>query len=719
MRARLATVLLAATLVAPAAVSAGPAEDSMGCDPIDPSRCLLPWPSDHFTRFDPTTDTRRRLSLNAAQMPRNIAGVPIDPSDYNRNDGFSPGTMIVTRVPGLDTPQAYASTAPAPITDPGQSLDPDAPVMVLDAATAEPHPVWVELDLSEAIAGDARSPENTVLQIRPAVNLAEGHRYVVALRNLKDANGNLIPAQEPFRKVRDADQQDDGRFADIFPVLDRAGIARDETLYLSWDFTVASERNLSERMLYIRDAAFGELGDTNLADLRVRGAAPRFVVDEVTQALPCRPTIDIDVPPVSCEAQEKLDERLFRRVEGRVFVPCFLDQPGCPSGSKFRYATPDATLPVRIPGNVAAANFVCNIPAGAADGWTFRPSLYGHGLFGEAAQVNTWKLYEMGDDGLMFCATDWIGMAFEDIPNALTITVELGRFSTLADRMQQAMLNFLYLGRALIHPNGLPSHPAFQVDGHSVIDTSRLFYNGGSQGGIVGGSLTAVAPDFTRAHLGVPAMNYSTLLRRSVDFDIFAEFMYNAYPDPIERSLIIAMIQTLWDRAESNGYAHHMTVDPYANTPAHQVLLTPAFGDHQVTNWATEVMARTVGAKVRAPYVDPGRYPGGDDGPWGFDRLEAEDQPYVGSVMVMSEIGPLRPCPDPRGDVSCRSGFAGTDPPPIDEVPNRTGVDPHGPDWSERPEGIAAIAAFLAHDGAFSDTCDPDIPCYLAGWTGP
>ena len=35
----------------------------------------------------------------------------------------------------------------------------------------------------------------------------------------------------------------------------------------------------------------------------------------------------------------------------------------------------------------------------------------------------------------------------------------------------------------------------------------------------MGGALTAVAPDFTRAALGVPAMRYSMLLPRSVDYD--------------------------------------------------------------------------------------------------------------------------------------------------------------------------------------------------------
>ena len=44
----------------------------------------------------------------------------------------------------------------------------------------------------------------------------------------------------------------------------------------------------------------------------------------------------------------------------------------------------------------------------------------------------------------------------------------------------------------------------------------------------MGGGLTAVAPDFERAVLGVPGMNYSTLLQRSVDFDTYAALIYPA-----------------------------------------------------------------------------------------------------------------------------------------------------------------------------------------------
>src|SRR3546814_9508949 len=57
----------------------------------------------------------------------------------------------------------------------------------------------------------------------------------------------------------------------LFAKLGKAGIARD-SLYLAWDFTVASERNISERALHIRDEAFAKLGD----------AAPTYTIDTVT-----------------------------------------------------------------------------------------------------------------------------------------------------------------------------------------------------------------------------------------------------------------------------------------------------------------------------------------------------------------------------------------------------------------------------------------------------
>ncbi|MEZ5139145.1 MAG: hypothetical protein R2711_10400 [Acidimicrobiales bacterium] len=55
----------------------------------DPAACLLPWPNDRFTRADPSTSTGRRLDLPADGMPANVEGAPIDPAEWDRNDGFA------------------------------------------------------------------------------------------------------------------------------------------------------------------------------------------------------------------------------------------------------------------------------------------------------------------------------------------------------------------------------------------------------------------------------------------------------------------------------------------------------------------------------------------------------------------------------------------------------------------------------------------------------
>jgi hypothetical protein len=127
-------------------------------------------------------------------MPRNIDGVAIDPTELNRSDGFSPGTMIVTRVPGIDLER----TGAPPLGDLARSLDARSPMVIIDADTGERHPFWVELDPG------ATTDEDRALMLRPAVSFEEGHRYVVALRDLRDGAGATIPANPVFAAYRDA-----------------------------------------------------------------------------------------------------------------------------------------------------------------------------------------------------------------------------------------------------------------------------------------------------------------------------------------------------------------------------------------------------------------------------------------------------------------------------------------------------------------------------------
>src|SRR3954471_12105517 len=136
-------LLLCLVLTAPAAAAPPPeqARTPDGCDPLDPSVCMLPFPNDLYTTADPSTRTGRRLDFSLLGMPRNVAGKPIDPTDMNRADGFSPGNPIITRVPALDGPEAFQRTGAVPITDMARYADRDQPIVVIDSATGERHPV--------------------------------------------------------------------------------------------------------------------------------------------------------------------------------------------------------------------------------------------------------------------------------------------------------------------------------------------------------------------------------------------------------------------------------------------------------------------------------------------------------------------------------------------------------------------------------------------------
>ena len=210
-----------------------------------------------------------------------------------------------------------------------------------------------------------------------------------------------------------------------------------------------------------------------------------------------------------------------------------------------------------------AVPFVCNIARGS-DVEPSHPYLYGHGLLGDRGEANGGSTEDLRLRGFSPCAVDWWGMSTADLANVALILADMSNFPSLADRSQQGFLNFMFLGRAMAHPDGFSSDPAFQrADGTPLLRTGELRYVGNSQGGIMGGALTALSPDVTRSVLGVPAMNYSTLLNRSVDWEgSYAAIAYQTYPGKIDQQLLFGLIQMLWDRAEGNGYAHHMTADP-------------------------------------------------------------------------------------------------------------------------------------------------------------
>jgi hypothetical protein len=729
------------------------------CDPLDPKICMQPWPSNFYTK-EADTPTGVQLDVPEEATPANRLGKQIDTTDINRADGFSPGNLIVTKIPQVETPAAFNNSNIAGLEDIGASLNADAPVMVIDAATGDPQPVYAELDsvptTKSTVAltpgqppveipgghpnDDPTNTDDVNLIIRAAKNYTPGHRYVVVLRNLKDASNAAVPPDAPFKACADGDEITDPALLyrcnqlddKVFPVLADEGISRDN-LYLAWDFTVASDESTTGRALEIRDDAFARLGDANLADRKITGSAPSFTIDGYCDAG--------NLASTDCESNggpaDEPDTSWFQRnIVGELHVPCYLDENGCPSGSEFAHNadgsikwndtyTEDVPFRCLVPNSTVSSGSV--IPGGTG--------VYGHGLLGNYNQVaSSGSTREAGNaTNSTWCAVNWDGFSEADFGTVASSLSDLSNFQKLTDRMQQGFVNFMMLSRALAHPDGFADSPAFLMNFNgtdpitpgSAIDTSagedaRGYYQGISQGGIMGGALVPLSPDIDRGVLGVPGINYSTLLPRSVDFDDYAHGiindvylpnvgLYDNYKDQAELPVIFSIMQLLWDRGEGNGYAHTMNpgVGPLPNTNSHTVLMRVANGDHQVANATAEVEARTIGAKLYTPGLLPTRKWAG--GGYGIDTF-SPPLANGSNAMVYYDGGPV----GYTGDRGQGSKVA-----PVENVPPRPvwgyGGDPHS--YPRRSaDGIAQGASFLLGNGV--PACANPLGCFSNSWDG-
>jgi hypothetical protein len=681
------SVLLVVLTVA-VMTAAGPASaktPAADCQPYGGKACLLPYPDNRLTKADKASVTGLHVNLPSSAMPVNIKGARVAPGPYDRSDGFSPGSTIIIHVPGVDSAAALKRTGAVPLTDMSRYRAKRAPIVVIDQATGARQLVWAEID------ANAKTPATTDLLIHPGKNLTEGHTYIVALRFLKTAQGKAIKSPAWFAHLRDgaklhgALKAQRARYHGIFRSLKKAKIATDASLYEAWSFTVASRQALTGRMLAIRNQAFSQLGDSNLADSVVQGSAPSFTVSATT--------------PVTSATGAALTE-----VDGTYQVPCYLTlcgataQPGFHFGSSALYGTP-----TQIPGNVATTNFDCIVPATATAAHPARISLYGHGLLGGSkSEVIAENVEDMATEhNMVFCGTDFWGLAAPDTLNDAAALTNLNLFPAVIDRLQQGALNSLFLGRMLLNPAGLAKNAAFQQGGAPVIDTSNLYYDGNSQGGIMGGFLTALAPDWRHAVLGVTGLNYGNLLvQRSTDFTPFGTILFTNYTDRSLSPVILDLVQQLWDRGDADGYAEQMTTHPLPGTPSHQVLMQIAYGDHQVSMYAAAVEARTVGASAYQPAVDADR---SRDRNLFYGLPTIKAFPFNGSAIEVWDDGP--------GLVS---------PPPLGNVPPVTGTapgqhDPHS-DVRASPMARQQKSDFLAPSGTITDVCAGQ-PCHTSVFT--
>ncbi len=582
---------------------AGPTfEAADNCNPFGATHCMTGWPSAIFMTEDPSSPTGLVLDIPEGTLPTNEDGFAIDPAIVNGRNGFSASAPILTAFPNsVDVTQLVH------YNDYGDSITDASPTIIIDMDNGGRVVHFAEVDAPEPEPASSQT-----LYLRPARRLLPGTRYAVGIRKtLKDRDGGDLPMPEGYQAILDGTDVDHplfqrvvGRYDAIFAAFEDEGIDPRTELVVAWDFVTATDDSMTRFVLAARDAAMPVMGNA--------GQNLSFAIVE-------------DFEPG--------DERIRRELEGTLEAPLFLTQDGI--------YKPGTELAVDAAGMPAMQGmydipFHAIVPECAYTQGPVPILIYGHGLLGDSSQAAGRKT-EADALCMVVVGTDMRGMSARDVPNVLHTLNNLNNFNWIFGALVQGIVNHIALEHAVRGP--MAADLFVDDEGNSLVDPTKVYYYGLSQGHIFGSTFVAYDPFIERAVVGVGGANYSMMLERSRDWPTYKTTLIGAYPDALEVTLLINLMQMGWDATDPTTTSPGFFDDPIPGTPAKDMILHMAMGDAEVPNIATEFQARTMGIPVLSPTIyEPFEIP-------------AVEGPIEGSALVIMDGGDRAPLTnEPPGD---------------------------------------------------------------------
>ncbi len=513
------------------------------CDAVDPTLCLLPWPSNVFTALDPATDTGVRLAVDGASLPED------DPlTRLSRADGFSRVSPIVT---------GFADRLDA------ASLDgPDGPPVRLLVAEGD------RLGQVEPVHcqtfEDDDPPHATALVCFPHRPLAPATEHlVVVLRDLQTADQTPIAA-EPLAQVAlglvpPADPAEAALHAYHAPAraaLTAAGVAFGDVARL-WDFTTRSAEDPRRDLRAVRDAHVAA----------VDAGAYEVAIDSV---------------------QTSWNPDIALVVRGRLTgLPSFVEPDGA-------LARDDAGHPTPI--GVHDAPFRAMIPAGEGD---YRLVMYAHGTGGDVGDGSFDGL--MAEFGAMKLGLEIDGWTGATLPDTLTrLATPIWGSDAVAARVVESLAGGAAVQRAL--DGALGDALAAETLGDQPNpaagrrpDTTTPVWAGGSLGGTMGLVYGHLEPSILGGVLNVPGAAVTHWLPASNFYWLLEGLLSDRLQGPVETQLVVAMAQTLFDAMDGANWAGGSPTDPV-------FLVQISVGDPVLPNVGSDMVATALDAlHVGAP----------------------------------------------------------------------------------------------------------------------
>jgi len=542
-------------------------ETADNCNPMGATHCMTGWPSGIFMVQDDSTATGWRLDIPEGTLPTSADDYPIDPTPLNSRDGFSASAPVL-----MAFPNSVDASLLVHYNNYADSLDISSPTLIIDMDNGGLVAHFAEVDVPEPEPASSQT-----LYMRYAQQLKPGTRYAVGIRKtLKDRDGGELPIPEGYQSILDEVETDHPllervrpRYPAIFAAFEAEGIDPRTELVVAWDFVTASDTTMKQWMISARDTAMPVMGSAG-------GNLTFLVEDDLLDS----------------------DERIRRRIEGTLNVPLFLTQDGL--------AKPGTELSLDSAGfpqmeGMYDIPFDAIIPECAYTALEPVPiMIYGHGLLGTSDQA-AGRRDEADTLCMVVVGTDMRGMSEADTTNVIHALNNLNNAPWLFGALVQGLTNHIALEQIV---RGPMADDLFTDDaGDSLVDPTKVYYYGLSQGHIFGSTFMAYDPFIERGVVGVGGANYSMMLERSRDWPTYKTTLIGAYPDALDVTICINLMQMWWDATDPTTTSPGFYDDPIPGTPTKQLLMHMAMGDDEVPNISAEYQARTMGTPILGPAV--------------------------------------------------------------------------------------------------------------------
>jgi alpha-beta hydrolase superfamily lysophospholipase len=520
------------------------------CNPLSTRTCIAPFPSNYWTKVDPSSPTGLRADVtNDLIRPQLLSALPtgdgISPTGvFGGATGFSSGVGAVfefDRAP-------VASSLPA---------DGGAAVVAYDLDSG------VRVPVDAMISDDAANPllvskvEN-VIQVFPRVRWEFGHRILVAVTKQlivpgsTDPDFNALAAAQPAGSLRSIAYVNEVRAA-----LGSAGL------------TSSNVRSATVFTVRPRNDSVGQtqslMNDTNARSHAVRNLSISY--DLLSSSIGGVVTGDVRVDN-------------YRRKNGTTNVDF--------SGATRR----DQWIPFRL-----------TLPRSSGSK-PARVVMYGHGLggFKETDLVVTGS---NADHGFATLSIDWPnhGMRSLDDGGNILLSLTPSKLAQHAGMLNQATIDMAGVYKAIstslakvdyMRPRWLLNPLGIGSDGKPDIDPAHVALEGTSLGGVLGSNFAAMSPKLDGISFAVSGVGLSHILSKTILWPLAFGFVMPHEATGAEHAVLLASLQQIVDPSDAIN-SFDFIRNPRSGQSKKPLLLMLGEGDSVVPNASSVAMANLAG----------------------------------------------------------------------------------------------------------------------------